>query len=112
MTDDSADSMLSLHFSPDACASQTSLSPSVEDAKTQKYSVFCLGTLNSCTNKHEAAQLAGLHSQRCNNPEVQGKAFSADQSFPIPSQRKQSCCQLARGQHSQLWNSNKGLLDK
>lgn len=38
MTDDSADSMFSLpDFSPDACAAQTSLSPSVEDAKTQKY---------------------------------------------------------------------------
>lgn len=37
MTDGSADNMISLHFGPDACAWQTSLSPSVEDDKTQKY---------------------------------------------------------------------------
>lgn len=38
MTDDSADSVLSLlDFSPDVCAAQTCLSPPVEDGKTQKY---------------------------------------------------------------------------
>lgn len=54
----------------------------MEDAKRQKYSVFCLGPVNSCTNKHEAAQLAGLHSQRWNNPEVQAKLPVLINHFP------------------------------
>lgn len=41
MTDDTADSMFSLlDFNPNACASQTSLSPSAEDAKAELLSIL------------------------------------------------------------------------
>ena len=41
MTDDTADSMFSLlDLSPNPCASQTSLSPSVEDAKAEVLSIL------------------------------------------------------------------------
>lgn len=109
MTDTTADSEFSLlDFTPNACASQTSLSPSVEDAKAEALRIW-FGTLGSCINKREAAQLTGLRSQEWeirnkgrSHPEASAHAFSADQSFRIPFQRQQSWCHLARCRLSQL----------
>lgn len=60
-------------------------------------------------SKHEVYQLRELHSQKCeiwnevmSNPAAHTNAFSADQSFHVSSQRKQSQCHLAESRHSQL----------